>query len=407
MRGRRDVAAFMATIASLLVVAATLTWPGAGADTIGTPDPVSKAKVGTGITPVPTILPPGPLTGLSDGTTVHIHTDAGAGAHNAVFRVTARICKKDLNITQPAEFAPTTFGNCLPPSQAFGTNSDTNVLVDSAPPNTSLDLEFRVGTGSKTFTFSGGQTSTITCNDANPCALWLDHSVDTAATSDGSGHIFKHFDLFYGASVPSSTTSTSLSTSTTLSTSSSTTVGSSSTSSSSTTPGSTSTTSLESSTTTTAVSTGVTVSPSTVEAGGSVQVTSSDWMANSEVTAVLHSDPVTLGKLTADATGAIAGSLTIPAATAAGAHTLELTGTGAAGESRTVSTAVTVVDPSTSGSGGATPGSGSGSSSGGGSVLGELARTGFMALRLLALAAALFGAGALLVAGARNQLRRR
>lgn len=115
---------------------------------------------------------------------------------------------------------------------------------------------------------------------------------------------------------------------------------------------------------------GITVTPSTPSAGGSVTIDSSGWMHDTDVTITLHSNPVVLGTVTADANGDVHAVETIPAGTAAGAHTIELTGTDSTGAPRDVSTAITV------GSGG-----------------GSLPRTGAAIAAMVGVAAVLFAAG--------------
>lgn len=83
----------------------------------------------------------------------------------------------------------------------------------------------------------------------------------------------------------------------------------------------------------------VTVAPTTVTAGGTVQATGANFRPGEAVSVVLNSDPVLLGTITADADGNFAGSVTIPAGTVAGTHTLVFTG---AVSGRTVSVTITV-----------------------------------------------------------------
>lgn len=116
---------------------------------------------------------------------------------------------------------------------------------------------------------------------------------------------------------------------------------------------------------------GINISNPSPDAGASVSITSDGWQANSDVTIVLHSTPVTLATVTADGNGVVDTSVVIPSGTAAGAHTIELTGTDPSGAPRTVSTDITV-------------GSGGGSS---------LPRTGAAIGALLGVAAILFVAG--------------
>jgi LPXTG-motif cell wall-anchored protein len=123
---------------------------------------------------------------------------------------------------------------------------------------------------------------------------------------------------------------------------------------------------------------GLTISPTSVHAGGSLTIDSSGWHASSSVTVTLHSDPVVLGTVNADASGNVHATLTVPAATEPGAHTIVATGTGASGSPQEASTSVTVMA----------------ASSGGGS--GSLPRTGAAIGALGLVGLGLFGGGALL-----------
>jgi len=69
------------------------------------------------------------------------------------------------------------------------------------------------------------------------------------------------------------------------------------------------------------------------------------FMPDSDVDVTLHSTPVHLGTFTTDASGAFTATVTIPADTAAGAHTIVLTGTSPNGQPATVDLALTVQDP--------------------------------------------------------------
>ncbi|HEY4270080.1 MAG TPA: hypothetical protein VGM94_17995 [Galbitalea sp.] len=68
------------------------------------------------------------------------------------------------------------------------------------------------------------------------------------------------------------------------------------------------------------------VSTSSVTAGGTVTVAGSGFTRGEQVSVVLHSTPVNLTTVTADVSGAVSATVTIPNATTAGAHTLILTG---------------------------------------------------------------------------------
>ena len=71
-------------------------------------------------------------------------------------------------------------------------------------------------------------------------------------------------------------------------------------------------------------------------------MSSTGWKPNVTVAAVLHSDPIALGTLTADGSGAATGRFSIPANVATGNHTVELEGQDPAGLPRTVSIPITV-----------------------------------------------------------------
>ena len=122
---------------------------------------------------------------------------------------------------------------------------------------------------------------------------------------------------------------------------------------------------------------GLTISPTSVHAGGSLTIDASGWQGSSSVTITLHSDPVVLGTVSADASGNVHATVTVPAATAPGAHTIVATGTGASGSPQEASTGVTVMA----------------ASSGGG---GSLPRTGAAIGALTLVGLGLFGGGALL-----------
>jgi LPXTG-motif cell wall-anchored protein len=126
---------------------------------------------------------------------------------------------------------------------------------------------------------------------------------------------------------------------------------------------------------------GISLSNTAPSAGSSVTITSTGWMPNTSVTVTLQ--PVVLTTATADATGTVHVTVTIPSNTASGSHTIELTGTSAAGAPRTVSTPITV-------------------STGGG---GNLPRTGAAIAALFLVGIALFGVGSALSAARKRAVR--
>ena len=70
----------------------------------------------------------------------------------------------------------------------------------------------------------------------------------------------------------------------------------------------------------------VSVSVSTVVRGRTVNLDAVGFLPGEAVTVTLHSTPVVIANWTADATGRVGGNVTIPAATAPGAHTIKLDG---------------------------------------------------------------------------------
>lgn len=101
-----------------------------------------------------------------------------------------------------------------------------------------------------------------------------------------------------------------------------------------------------------------------VTAGGSLAVAGTGYAPGEPVRVVLHSDPVVLGELRADASGSVAGLVTIPAGTAAGAHEIELLGLESG---RSARTGLEVA------SAGGSPGGGGGGPSAGGDSVGAVA----------------------------------
>jgi len=130
---------------------------------------------------------------------------------------------------------------------------------------------------------------------------------------------------------------------------------------------------------------GVTVTPASVHAGDSIKVESTGWKPSSSVTITLHSSPVVLDTVNSDGSGTVSATATIPSGTAAGAHTIEVTGAGSDGTSQTASTPLTVM-----------------ASSGGG---GSLPRTGAAIAALVFVGLALFVGGSLMSAARRRAAR--
>lgn len=153
-----------------------------------------------------------------------------------------------------------------------------------------------------------------------------------------------------------------------------------------------------------------TTGPTTNLAPGSlVTISGGGFNPGATVALTIESDPVSLGSVTASATGAITATVTIPAGLEEGNHTIKATGESPTG-TLVLSQAVTTVAASTNSNSNAATTSGSNSSSAGsnnasslGAPPNQLAFTGTSTSILLVLAAALIGAGGLLFAINRRQ----
>lgn len=196
-------------------------------------------------------------------------------------------------ITNPPAFSPNPIG-------AGGLVSNVVVRATGAQIDT-VEAQVTIETQGE-----GGEPRVLNLEGSNRTAAACDNPTGTTSTT----------------AAPGSTTSTTAGSTTSTtggSTTSTTAGGSTTTSSTSTTLGANDTTGT------------LTVSPSTVAPGGSISVAGTGFRPNTQVTLTLFSDPVSLGTLTSNASGAISGSVSIPAATPTGAHKVEAKGANAAG----------------------------------------------------------------------------
>ena len=112
------------------------------------------------------------------------------------------------------------------------------------------------------------------------------------------------------------------------------------------------------------VVTGVLTAPrgTSVAAGGSLALAGTGLTPGASLHVVLHSDPVTVGTVTVAADGTVSGSVTIPATTATGSHTIDLVD--ASGASALVAPLAITVTPAA-----ATVGTGTGTDGGTGTAV--------------------------------------
>lgn len=145
----------------------------------------------------------------------------------------------------------------------------------------------------------------------------------------------------------------------------------------------------------------ITLSAASVRAGGTLTVAGTDFPAGADVEIWLNSTPVLLGTATADAAGAFTATVTVPAATTVGAHTVRVVQQASGVEASAPLTVLAAVPGGPGGPG--DPGDpGAGAGGGAGADDGSLAVTGASVALLVLLAALLAAAGVTLVAARRG-----
>ena len=119
---------------------------------------------------VPATVTATPTTALSSGSTVAVSVSANAGY--SIYQLRARLCASSESINNAGDFTPTLSGSCVNAPLAAGTDSD--VVVTTTPGSrSSASLNFKVGTGSTTFTTQDSTSSTIACGNDTPTSCKL------------------------------------------------------------------------------------------------------------------------------------------------------------------------------------------------------------------------------------------
>jgi hypothetical protein len=118
---------------------------------------------------MPVTVDVSPTDRLGSGSVVKIHGVPQSGS--SLFGIEARLCRGDVAITNDIEFRPTMGGDCLVAPLSAGT--DAHVTEAAAPPYLSVNLSFKVGTGTATFLTQSNKNATITCDRDHPCQLVL------------------------------------------------------------------------------------------------------------------------------------------------------------------------------------------------------------------------------------------
>jgi hypothetical protein len=327
----------LAAVAAVLAVALHVTWAPASTPTYG-PVPAASATMDIST----------PVTGLTDGSTITwVVNTSGAVTLNLV---EAKICKTGsttYTLTQYSYSGSTGLRCVYQPgiqSGGFASGQYRHDPVPFSSVQTSGSMSMTVGTGTVSWINAGGFGPTsLTCDSSNPCDL----VVHVGVTGDSVTDTWFIQPLSFGGggvttTTAAATTTTAAATTTTAAATTTTAAATTTTAAATTTTAAATTTTAAAPTTTITAPAGSTVTPSSVAPGGTITVNSNGWKASSQVNAVLHSDPVTLGALTASASGVVNGQFSVPAGTPAGSHTVELTGTDPQDAARTVAIPVTV-----------------------------------------------------------------
>ena len=308
-RRRGRFSGVVAALAAILAVAVHVTW--APAAVIG-PTPAANATINVSSA----------TSGLSTGAEVHFTVNTTSTV--TLNKVEAKICRPGF-----ATYTTTTFGysgssgtRCVyEPGISSGSLGGQYRLgpIPFSAVTTSGDQKIVVGTGTVNWinTSGFGPPAALVCDSANPCDL----VINVGLTGDTVTDTFFIQQLTFAGGVTTTTTATTAPVTTA--------------------PVTTTTTKPATTTTTAPANAGGSLSPSTVAPGGTFTVQSSEWAAGSALAVTLHSDPVLLGSLTAAADGTAQGPFTLPSGTAVGSHTVELAGTGANSQPRTVSLPLT------------------------------------------------------------------
>jgi hypothetical protein len=107
---------------------------------------------------------------LRDGDVVHVHITPKKGS--LAYGLEARQCQGGTTYSLEADMRPTIAGKCV--SRPLSSRSDDYVAAKGAPPYASVDLDYRVGTGTNTYQTQAGRAPTVACGASNPCTLVLE-----------------------------------------------------------------------------------------------------------------------------------------------------------------------------------------------------------------------------------------
>ncbi len=294
-----------------------------------------------------------------------------AGNHpvcNATAQCELYVGLNQTDFTQPKLFS--SLFTIAPMTTGTTTTSSTTTV---APTTTTTAGTTTTTTTNATTTTTAAATTTTTATTVAPTTT----TTAAATTTTTAGTTTTTAGATTTSLAP--TTSTTATTSTTLAPTTTTTAGTTTT-----TNGTTTTTTTAAGTTTTTSGPSIQLA-STVAAGQALPISGSGFAANASLQIEIESTPTTIGTVTADATGAFQTSVTIPASTDPGTHTI-IVGDASGADQAQATITVTAA--------GTTPTSATTSTT----VASALGVTGADARRSAALALALIGVGLLLLA---------
>ena len=126
--------------------------------------------------------------GLRDGDPISIRVTPPSGSDSQIFGFDARVCSADVPIKNMYDYFPTVSGYCA--LNPLSSSSDAHLQVAGTPPYQSVDMTFRAGTGTSSFSTDYGKATNITCDRDHPCDLVLWIQVPY-------GFVFEHFPLTF------------------------------------------------------------------------------------------------------------------------------------------------------------------------------------------------------------------
>ncbi len=141
----------------------------------------SASTPSTAVTPSSAhyVLSATPTTGLVSGNTVAQSVTMSSGYN--LYSVRTRLCLASATINNAGDFSPTLGGNCAAAPLASNTNNDVTVTTTAGNRNAAT-LNFKVGSGTNTFTSQYDGSKTVACGPSAPaaCALVTELSYTTA-----------------------------------------------------------------------------------------------------------------------------------------------------------------------------------------------------------------------------------